>query len=113
MLATLVLVPAATVVLPVYFIQPFRSQTPWELQASFWMRRLDPGLTAIALVAFAVTALATWKLRRWPGRTGIVLGLVLLVGCTWFSRQNHFEWMFAPLPHPTFSQTEEAGFLGP
>jgi hypothetical protein len=26
----------------------------------------------------------------------------------WFSRQNHFEWMFKPLPNPEYSRAAEA-----
>jgi hypothetical protein len=29
----------------------------------------------------------------------------------WFARQNHFEWMFEPLPNAAFSDVSDAGFV--
>ena len=31
----------------------------------------------------------------------------------WAARQNHFEWMFAPLPGPGFVRAAEASFVEP
>ena len=30
---------------------------------------------------------------------------------TWFARQNHFEWMFAPISTVTYAHANEANFL--
>jgi hypothetical protein len=38
-----------------------------------------------------------------------VLGLTLLA--TWFARQNHFEWMFNPLPAAAYARAGEVDFL--
>jgi hypothetical protein len=29
----------------------------------------------------------------------------------WFARQNHFEWMFAPLRDPAYAKAAEAEFV--
>ena len=41
----------------------------------------------------------------------LVLALVLTCGLTWFARQNHFEWMFNPLPKAAYAKATEAGFV--
>ena len=30
---------------------------------------------------------------------------------TWFARQNHFEWMFNPLPHSSYAKVTDASFV--
>ena len=37
--------------------------------------------------------------------------LAPLLAVTWFARQNHFEWMFNPLPNPGYARIDEAGFV--
>ena len=37
--------------------------------------------------------------------------LAPLLAVTWFARQNHFEWMFNPLPNADYARAGEAGFV--
>jgi hypothetical protein len=41
--------------------------------------------------------------------------VVLLAGLggfpAWFARQNHFEWMFNPLPDPTYAPATRVDFV--
>lgn len=30
---------------------------------------------------------------------------------TWFARQNHFEWMFNPLPNAAYAKVSEVNFV--
>ena len=33
-------------------------------------------------------------------------------GAAWLSFQNHFEWMFAPLPSAEYARARDASFVG-
>jgi hypothetical protein len=39
------------------------------------------------------------------------LFFIPLLAATWFARQNHFEWMFQPLPNAAFAGASDAGFV--
>ena len=40
-----------------------------------------------------------------------MLLLVPMFAVTWLARQNHFEWMFNPLPNPAYAKLTEASFI--
>jgi hypothetical protein len=52
-----------------------------------------------------------WLRGRWWSRIGLLLLLVPALGATWLARQNHFEWMFNPLPNPAYVKLVEATFV--
>jgi hypothetical protein len=57
-------------------------------------------------------AISLWNgARRWWRRACLVLLFIPLLIATWFARQNHFEWMFNPLPNAAFANISEAGFV--
>jgi hypothetical protein len=112
-LSAVVLGATAVVAVPVWLIQPFAPQTFDGLAWSHRLKQIAPVLTAVALIASVLLAGSLWRSparrhrdRRTWRNTARRLALVLLVagvGCTaWFSRQNHFEWMFRPNPEPAF-----------
>ena len=130
---------AVTVVaIPTLYIQPFKPQDAAGLARAYAMRQAAPAVTAIAFTIVLVCALMLmvsggvwdWVLGRAPAesrrrawiryllpvfRTVSVLGLVGVTAlATWFCRQNHFEWMFAP-PHQVqyVSAKEAETFLTP
>ena len=37
--------------------------------------------------------------------------LIPVFAATWMARQNHFEWMFNPLPNPAYAKVSEANFV--
>ncbi len=37
--------------------------------------------------------------------------LIFAFAATWMARQNHFEWMFNPLPNPAYVKVSEANFV--
>ena len=99
----------AAVFVPAYLILPFKSQTSGGLEVSYALRRWSPIGTALALFAALALAARLWTLsRRWWGKAALVLPVALLVLSAWFARQNHFEWMFKPLPQPAFTAAAEA-----
>jgi hypothetical protein len=108
------LAAAITVVaIPAVLIQPFRSQSEADVALGYGLRQAAPLVT---LVAFAVVALASWRLARatrgWR-RILPLAGLALAAGAGWFARQNYFEWMFAPLPTPSYVRASQADFVRP
>ena len=50
--------------------------------------------------------------RLIPRIAAALLALVA-VATTWMSRQNHFEWMFAPLPDARFVRAADASAVAP
>ena len=100
------------VAIPVWLIQPFRPQSPRDLEISFLLRSWSPLLTLVLAGAALLGAL-----RLWPGspgfwrRSALVLAVLLPAVAAWAARQNHFEAMFHPLPRPGFVPAEAAGFL--
>jgi hypothetical protein len=103
----------AAVIVPIVLVQPFRAQSDGELQLSYWLRLLSPWLTVLALAVLGAGAAGLWGGARWYGRTALVLAALPLAGGAWLSRQNHFEWMFAPLAAPRFAAARDDGALGP
>jgi hypothetical protein len=112
LLAVIVLVSLAIVALPVWIIQPFRPQTPQGLEWSYLMRRWSSSVTLFALAVGLALVAWLWRgSRRWWRKTLLIIILVPLLASTWFSRQNHFEWMFNPLSNSSYEKTGEAGFV--
>jgi hypothetical protein len=101
----------AMIIIPVYLIMPFKSQTPRAIDVAFHLKRWSPLATLGGLVVTVGLTFYLWRSGRWFKRTVLVL-LVALVGLlTWFARQNHFEWMFNPLPTATFANVSDTTFV--
>jgi hypothetical protein len=104
----------AWVAVPVFKIQPFAPQTPEDLSLSYTLRNWS---TAAAVAATAAAlALAFWLWRgagRWWRRGLLVLPCVPLLFLVWFTRQNHFEWMFSPLARGEYAEASGADFVAP
>ncbi|HSF42118.1 MAG TPA: DUF3179 domain-containing (seleno)protein [Thermoanaerobaculia bacterium] len=92
----LVLLALAVVFIPAWTLQPFKAQTPEGVEMSYLLRRWSPVVTLLALAGALGLAVRLWGGARWWSRALLVLSLVPLGAAVWFSRQNHFEWMFAP-----------------
>jgi hypothetical protein len=92
------------VAIPVVLIQPFKAQTPFGVALSYELRQKAPGVTIVGLILLLplLVRLARHLTRGWQWAP-----LVLLAALggfpAWFARQNHFEWMFNPLPDPTYA----------
>jgi hypothetical protein len=111
-LLLIILIGLAMVATPVWIIQPFRPQSEGGLKLSFALRRWSPAVTLIGLII--VAALTTWLWRgsvRWWRKAALVIMVLLMLTATWFARQNHFEWMFNPLPNAAYVKASDAGFV--
>ena len=98
----------ATVAIPVWLIQPFKPQTTRGLEISYMLRRLSPFITVIALGVAMLLIGWLWRGARLWIRALLIVGLLPLSVAAWFSRQNHFEWMFNPLPNSSYLKSSEA-----
>jgi hypothetical protein len=110
-LFVLVLAVVAIVLTPVFQIMPFKAQTPRIMAVAYVMRRWSPLLTAIALLLIVTLMIALWSRGRWWSRIAMVILVLPALGATWLARQNHFEWMFNPLPNPAYVKSAEANFV--
>jgi uncharacterized membrane protein YhaH (DUF805 family) len=111
---SLLLIVAATVAvvaIPVFVIMPFKAQTASGVEWSYWLRRISPVTTVVAIVLFLAICVKLWRGARWPGRLAMPALLAPLIAVTWFARQNHFEWMFNPLPNAGYAVVAEAGYV--
>lgn len=106
-------IAVASIAIPVFVIMPFRSQSESGVALSYALRRWAPVVTTIALVMGGV--LGAWLVRTGAGwrRALPILPLALVTASAWFARQNHFEWMFAPLPEAGYVRAADADFVRP
>ena len=111
LLFVLVIAVVAIVLTPVFLIMPFKAQTPRILEVSYVMRRWSPLLTLLAVLIILTLITGLWISGRWWSRAIMVLLLVPVFGATWLARQNHFEWMFNPLPNPAYARLADANFI--
>jgi len=113
-LTLLSLLALAVVLVPVMLIRPFAPQSPSSIELAYTLRRWSPWLTVALSLAGLGLAVRLWREapRLLPRSAAALLALVAVV-TTWMSRQNHFEWMFAPLPDARFVRAAEASALAP
>jgi len=115
--AALLLLPLlalAVVMVPVMLIRPFAPQSPSAIELAYTLRRWSPWLTVLAALLGLVLAVRLWReTPRLIPRLGAALLALVAVATTWMSRQNHFEWMFAPLPDARFLRASDASAVAP
>lgn len=99
------------VLVPIWLIQPFSAQTARGVAWSYTLRSWSPFVTLAILAGVLALAVSLWRGARWYGRVLLVLAFLPLLGVTWLARQNHFEWMFAPLKSSLYVRPDEANFL--
>jgi len=107
----LVVVVLVIVLTPVFLIMPFKAQTSRTMEISYLMRRWSPWLTVLASLLILTIGVRLWIGGRWFGRIALVILLLPTLGATWLARQNHFEWMFNPLPNPAYAKVADASFV--
>jgi len=111
LLFLLVVAVVVVVLAPVFLIMPFKAQTPRTMEISYFMRRWSPWLTVLGSLLILTIAVRLWMGGRWFGRIALVILLLPTLGATWLARQNHFEWMFNPLPNPAYAKAADASFM--
>lgn len=114
-----VAIAAAVVGLPVYLIRPMAPQTADGVALAYRLKAIAAWLTPLLGV---VALICTVAALRTPARSrggaalraaGFVVLLVAHGGAIWFTRQNHFEWMFRPFPDPRFVSASAATDVAP
>jgi len=109
--ALVVLGLLAWVLVPVVLLHPFRAQSAFGVGVAYELRRTAPLATLLGL------ALLLPLLVRLGGRAArwqwVPLGALALVagGSAWFARQNHFEWMFHPVPQAAYARADRVDFV--
>jgi hypothetical protein len=111
LVATCAIVAVLAAFTPAFLIQPFRAQTDGGVAISHLLKRMSPLLTAALLIALIALAFTLWRGARWWSRTLAVIAIAVTALGTWFARQNHFEWMFHPLPNPSYARADAAAFV--
>ena len=107
-LLAVVAVAVALVWIPAWTMRPSLPQSAAAMSRAYALRRLAPAATLVALGAGAALAWRLWRRSRWVGRSLAAVALVPLAAAAWFARQNHFEWLFPPLPHPGYAPAAAA-----
>jgi thiol:disulfide interchange protein len=107
----LVLAVIAMLVLPMWLIRPFAPQTPDGIALSFALRRWAPIVTVLILIIGLALTVRLWRGGRWWSRALAVLALVPLGAAAFFSRQNIFEKMFAPVGQVASVPAAEASWV--
>lgn len=111
LLLLIIALTLAIVAVPIFVIMPFRAQTPAGVAWSYWLRRWSPLVTVITSIIALGLCIRLWRgARRWS-RLAMPILFVPLLAATWMARQNHFEWMFHPLPNAAYASISEAGFV--
>ena len=100
------------VAIPVVLIQPFKAQTPFRVALAYELRHQAPALTLVGLILLlSLLVRLARHVTRWCQWVPLVLIAALGALPTWFARQNHFEWMFNPLPDPTYAPATLVAFV--
>jgi uncharacterized membrane protein YozB (DUF420 family) len=98
------------VAIPTFTIHPFKPQTARGVAWSYALKRAAPVVTAVALAVSVAGMIVLWRgTRRWWQRAILVALVATTSLVSWFARQNHFEWMFNPLPTVQYVAVSEAG----
>jgi len=97
------------VFIPAFLIRPFVAQTQRGLVLSYQMRSLSPTWTLVFLATGILLALPLQNYVL-PRFQKFLIGLLLLTlgASAVMARQNHFEWMFRPLPRPGYLNISKA-----
>ena len=110
-LFVLVVAVLVIVLTPVFLIMPFKAQTPRIMAVSYAMRRWSPLFTFAAATLVLILTIGLWVRGRWFSRMMLAILLIPTFAATWLARQNHFEWMFNPLPNPAYVRSADASFV--
>jgi hypothetical protein len=101
------------VLIPVFVIMPFQSQTESGVALSYALRQAAPLVTLGALAAAGLLGLGLARSASGWRKALPVVPVALVVAAAWFARQNHFEWRFAPLPDAGYVRAADADFVKP
>ena len=106
-----IVIVLAVVLTPVFLIMPFKAQTPRIMEISYALRRWSPVITILSAIVILILTIKLWLGGRWWSRIALVILLVPVFAATWLARQNHFEWMFNPLPNAAYVKANDVTFV--
>jgi hypothetical protein len=113
LLLAAIAVAVAAVAIPVWVIRPFSPQSERGVAISYLLRRISPALTIALEIAVIALLVSLWRGARWWSRAFLVVAMLAVGMTTWLARQNHFEWMFHPLPDARYAPASAATFVEP
>jgi hypothetical protein len=96
------------VLTPAVLIQPFAPQSAAGVAWSYALRQAAPAVSVGGALVVVLALVIGWRRARWFRRTTLVALTVLMLAVAWFARQNHFEWVFRPVPEVHFTSIKEA-----
>ncbi len=97
---------------PVWLIKPFSPQTPGDLATAFALKSWSPVVTELAAILTVGMTVWLWRnSKRGWSKAILIVPLFIVMGCVWFARQNHFEWMFNPLANSTYAKIDQTDFV--
>jgi hypothetical protein len=100
------------VAIPVVLIMPFKAQTPLGVALAYELRQSAPTVTLVGLIPLLLLLVRLARhVTRWWQWAPLALLAALGGFPAWFARQNHFEWMFNPLPDPTYAPATLVDFV--
>jgi len=106
--ALLVMASLAVVLIPGYVIRPFRLQSPEALRLALLLRTWAPLVTVGTGLAALILAFGLFRGGRWPQKTLVTLGILLVAGSAALARYNYFERVFfRPITTPQFERAAE------
>ena len=106
--ALLVLGSFAVVFIPAFIIRPFRGQSPQALTLALTLRTWAPLVTIATGLAALVLAFGLLRGSRWPQKTLVTLGILLVVASAALARYNYFERVFfRPITTPQFESAAQ------
>src|ERR1044072_124721 len=71
--------------IPVWIIQPFKSQTARGLLLAYTLKRWSPLVTAVGLIIVLALAIFLWRgARRWWLKTALVILVAFTLASAWF-----------------------------
>ena len=110
--ALLPLAALACWLVPAFYVQPFRAQTPAGLDRALSLREAAPWIASLLAVATFALAALLWRgvARPWR-RIPLVLAGLAAAGAVLLGRWNHFETMFGPLRAPQYASAADASFV--
>jgi len=112
LVTTSAIVGVGVVAVPVFLIRPFSPQSAATVAAAFHLRSISPWLAPLAAALTALGAFLLLRRRpRWYLGVLAILPTALTGGAAWLSHQNHFEWMFAPLPGAEYERARDVRFV--